>query len=64
MKKKNIESNITLIDNFTQSENDIIKGGKVHVKGTASVNCKGVSGSVEVLKFLTILLLEIKILQI
>ena len=48
MKKKNIESNITLIDNFTQSENDIIKGGKVHVKGTASVNCKGVSGSVEI----------------
>lgn len=50
MKKKNILSNVTMIDRFTQSEKDLVKGGssKVSIKGTASVDYKGVSGSIEV----------------
>lgn len=50
MKKKNILSNVTMIDRFTQSEKDLVKGGssKVNVKATASVNYKGVSGGIEV----------------
>ncbi|MEE0236096.1 MAG: hypothetical protein UD961_08055 [Bacteroidales bacterium] len=50
MKKKNIISNVTMLDHFTQSEKDIVKGGsgKVKIKGTASVNYKGVSGGIEV----------------
>lgn len=50
MKKKNIISNVTLLNQFTQSEKNIVKGGsgKVKIKGTASVNYKGVSGGIEV----------------
>lgn len=42
MKKKNILSNVTMIDRFTQSEKDLVKGGssKVNVKATASVKMK------------------------
>lgn len=50
MKKKNIISNVTMLDRFTQSEKDIVKGGKgVNIKGTVSVNYKGVTtGSIEI----------------
>lgn len=48
MKKKNIISNVTLIDSFTQCDNEKIKGGKVNVKATGTINYKGVGGSVEV----------------
>lgn len=50
MKKKNILSNVSMIDHFTQCEKNLVKGGsgKVKIKGTASVNYKGVSGGIEV----------------
>ena len=39
-----------MIDRFTQSEKDLVKGGssKVNVKASDSVNYKGVSGGIEV----------------
>lgn len=45
MKKKNILSNVTMIDRFTQSEKDLVKGGSSKVYNERYRFC-GLQGSI------------------
>lgn len=48
MKRRNICSSLELIDDFTESEKEMIKGGKVNVKGSVTVEVKGTKGTIEI----------------